>query len=351
MKEADNILSSENKAWAVNDYEQYSYYYDKFKQGASLVPRRFNFVEKINKGQLGSSSKAPLVKGITSNQDKAPWNSIEPLEAKIESQFLKPIYTGQSIAPFRVLNRNTAVIPWDNKVGVMNAFEAESRGYTHLGDYLKKIENLWGENSSGKMTFKENINYRNKLENQIPISKLRVVYSASGTNVAAVLLEDSEGIIDTKLYWFDVSNKNEGLYLEGVLNSDFLMSKIEDLQSQGQWGRRDIHRHLLKPPIPKYDSKNKDHVDIVNLTKKIRKIANNVEIDSSKYFTTSRKKIRDEIKNSGNIWEHLNNLVSELLESSSEEEAKIQKRRIQKARQRVPKGEKAKRLKSRRNKS
>ena len=346
LKEADKILSSENKDWPVNDYKQYSYYYDKFKQGASLVPRRFNFVEEIKKGQLGSSSKTPLVKGITSNQDKAPWNKIEPLEAKIESQFLRPVYTSQSIAPFRVLNKNTAIIPYDNEVGVMNASEAENQGYTNLSAYLEKVEKIWNKKSSGKRTFKQRINYRKLLENQIPISTLRIVYTASGTNVAAVLLEDSEGIIDTKLYWTSVNSKNEGLYLEGILNSDCLIEKIRDLQSQGQWGARDIHRHLLKPPIPKYDPSNKDHKDIVNLTKEIRKIAYNVEIDSSKYFTSSRRKIREEIKNR-NEWEQLNNLVSQLLDSSSEEEAKIQKKRIQKARQRVPKGKQAKRTKIR----
>ena len=330
LKEADKILSLENKDWTVNDYEQYSYYYNKFKQGASLVPRRFNFVEKIKKGQLGSSSKTPLIKGITSNQDKTPWNNIEPLEAKMESQFLRPVYTGQSIAPFRVLKPNTGIIPWDNKIGVMNAKEAEHEGYTYLSSYLEKIEKVWKENSKGSMTFKENINFRNKLENQFPISKLKVVYTASGTNVAAVLLEDSKGIIDTSLYYTIVDSKNEGLYLEGVLNSDSLINKIRDLQAQGQWGARHFHRHLLKPSIPKYNSKNKDHENIVNLTKEIRKIACNVEIDLSKYFITSRKKVRDEIKNREE-WQKLNDLVSKLLESPSEEEAKIQKKRIQKA--------------------
>ena len=70
------------------------------KQGASLVPRRFCFVKKIQTGRLGSSSSTPLVKGVVTNLDKLPWNNITPLEAKIESQFLKAVYTGQSISSF-----------------------------------------------------------------------------------------------------------------------------------------------------------------------------------------------------------------------------------------------------------
>ena len=303
-------------------------------------------VEKITKGNLGISKKTPLVKGIVSNLDKPPWKGIKPLEGKVEFQFLRTVYTGQSIAPFRVLDKNTGIIPWDNEIGVMNALEAENKGYTNLGTYLEEAETIWDEKSSGKMTFKRRINYNGTLENQFPIPKLRLVYTTSGTHVAAVLLEDCQAVIEVSLYWTKVEDRNEGLYLEGILNSDYLTQKISPLQAQGQWGRRHFGRHLLKPYIPKYDSKNKDHENIVNLTKKIRKIANNVEIDSSKYFATSRKKIRNEIKNR-NEWKQLNNLVYKLIENSTEEEAKVQKKRIQKARQKVPKGKQAKRTKIR----
>ncbi len=350
---ASKALSEEIKAWPSNDYEQYSYYYDKFKQGASLVPRRFNFVKKIERGQLGGSFETPLVKGITSNQDKTPWNKIEPLEAKMESQFLRPVYTGQSIAPFRTLNHNIAIIPWDNENGVMDASMAEKRGHTNLSNYLEKVEKLWSENSSGSMTFKRRVNYNATLEKQFPISKLRVVYTASGTNVSAVLLTDSKGIIDTKLYWTSVDSKDEGIYIEGILNSDCLIEKIRGLQSQGQWGARDIHRHLLKPPIPKYDPKHLLHNDIVNHTKEIKKIVQNVEIDPSWYFIKSRKKVREAIKHT-DTWKQLNHLINKLLKDSAEaspKEAKIQKQRIRKVRKKVPKGEQVKKLKSGRNKS
>ncbi len=134
LKQAVKTLSQEKKEWPTfNVYDsQQSDYYNKFKQGASLVPRRFIFVEKIQKGKLGGSASKPLVKGLTSNQDKAPWKEIEPPEGNIESPFLKPVYTGQSIAPFRVLKRNLAVIPYINEAGVMSAKEAGHQGWTDL---------------------------------------------------------------------------------------------------------------------------------------------------------------------------------------------------------------------------
>ena len=312
LKEANKVLSVEKRKWPASNYTKYSCYFDKFKQGASLVPRRFIFVEKINRGQLGGATSTPLVRGVTSNQDKYPWKNIKPLEAKIESQFLKPVYTGQCIAPFRVLSKNNGIVPWGKESGVMNALEAENKGYTNLSNYLERIESLWQQYGTKKMTFKRRINYDGLLENQFPISKLKIVYTASGTNVAAVLLEDPEGIIDHKLYWFDVSNKNEGLYLEGVLNSSCLMDKIRDLQSQGQFGPRDIHRHILKPSIPNYNSKKQLHNNIVSHTKEIRKIVYSIKIDPSCYFITARTKIRNEIQKL-QIWDQLNQLVETLL--------------------------------------
>ena len=312
--EAKKYLSSEKEKWPKADFAKYSDYYDKFKQGASLVPRRFCFVAKVKEGKLGSSTKTPLVRGITSNLDKVPWKDIEPPQANMESRFLMPVYTGQSIAPFRVLSKNTGVIPWDNQEGVMDSDMAGQRGWTHLSAYLEKVEKLWDDHGKGTMNFKQQINFRNKITDQLPISDLRVVYTTSGTHVAAVLLENSKGIIDTSLYWTTVKSQDEGLYLEGILNSDSLIEKIRNLQAQGQWGARHFSRHLLKPYFPKYTPKDALHKDIVNHAKKIKLIAQNVELDSSGSCKKARQKIRKAIRQKGQVWKQINQMVEELLE-------------------------------------
>ena len=313
LEEAQKHLSSQIIQWPQTDFDRHSYYYDKFKQGASLVPRRFCFVEKVEMGPLGSSATVPLVRGVKSNLDKTPWKDIEPLEAKIESQFLKPVYSGQSIAPFRVLKPHTGVIPWDNREGVMDSQTAEQRGWTHLSAYLEKVEKIWNKYSANTMTFKNRINYQKTLENQFPISNQRVAYTASGTNVATVLLEDPKGVIDTSLYWTPVSSKNEGIYLEGILNSDHLIKVIRALQAQGQWGARHFSRHLLKPPFPKYNPKDPLHQDIVQHTKKIKLIAQNVKLDPAWRFIKARQKIKKAIKQTGHAWNQLNQMVESLL--------------------------------------
>jgi len=94
------------------------------------------------------------------------------------------------------------------------------------------------------------------------------------------------------LYWTTVDSMGEGVFLEGILNSDYLIQKIRHLQAQGQWGARHFGRHLLKPPIPKYNSNNSLHQDIVSYTKTIREISQNVSLDPAWHFIKSRKKIK-----------------------------------------------------------
>ena len=319
LREAQKYLSFSKAKWPTANFERYSDYYEKFKQGAPLVPRRFCFVEKVKDGKLGGSAKTPLVRGRTSNLEKTPWRDVESVTANIEARFLMPVYTGYSIAPFRILSKNTGIIPWDNQDGVMDSFMAERIGPTHLSAYLEKIEKLWNKHGKGTMSFKNRINYQKLLENQFPVSELRVVYTASGTHAAGVLLEDSKGIIDYKLYWTPVASKEEGLYLEGLLNSDVLMQKISVLQSQGQWGARDICRHLLKPYFPIFNPKDPLHKDIVSHAKKIKLIAQNVELDSSWGFVKARQTIKKEIKkmSQGKVWQNLNHLVSQLLDKAN----------------------------------
>lgn len=314
--EKNSYLNEESKQWPLNKYTEpsnYSYYHDKFQQGASLVPRRFIFVEKIKSGKLGHSQSTPRVRGVESNLDKPPWKSIEPIEGQIEKRFLKTVLKGASIAPFRIIKPSQAIIPYDRKV--IDASEAGRKGHTHLKDWLRKAEKLWQENSTGQIKiFKENIDYRSKLTNQFPISKLRVVYKASGNNIVAILLKDRSAIIESSLYsWNDCCDENEGIYLTGALNSGYLIDKIRHLQSQGLYGPRHISRLPLKCPIPRWNSNEPLHQEIVHLAKNITNIVEEVRLDNSWGFQKARKEIREKIQSTKEQTQ-LNQKVKELIE-------------------------------------
>ena len=54
----------------------------------------------------------------------------------------------------------------------------------------------------------------------------------------------------------------EAHYLLAIINSDALYELVTPLMSKGQFGARDLHKHLWKLPIPEFDSGNPLHVRV-----------------------------------------------------------------------------------------
>jgi hypothetical protein len=77
--QADAALQRQREPWpAVTTLEGASPYRARFKQGATIVPRRFFLVEREAAGRLGDNPAAPRVRGKTGSLDKAPWRNVEP---------------------------------------------------------------------------------------------------------------------------------------------------------------------------------------------------------------------------------------------------------------------------------
>jgi methylase of polypeptide subunit release factors len=106
-------------------------YRARFKQGATLVPRRFVIVEAEPTGRLGRRRDAPRMHGRVGNLDKHPWTTVEPPRGPVEVQFLRQVVLGESIAPFRLLPTVTGVIPL-NGSELLDAALARRAGYRHL---------------------------------------------------------------------------------------------------------------------------------------------------------------------------------------------------------------------------
>ena len=50
------------------------------------------------------------------------------------------------------------------------------------------------------------------------------------------------------------------MYLLAIINSDKLYDSVKTLMSKGQFGARDLQKHLWKLPIPEFDDGNPLHV-------------------------------------------------------------------------------------------
>jgi hypothetical protein len=160
-------------------------YRTRFRQGATLVPRRFIIVEPETAGRLGRRRDAPRMRGRVGNLDKHPWTTVEPPRGPVELQFLRQVMLGETIVPFRLLPTMTGVIPLDG-LQLLNAAQARSAGYRHLASWLSYAENSWNElsnkNAAGKpqRTLSERLDHMHTLTAQARLFPIRVFYTASG---------------------------------------------------------------------------------------------------------------------------------------------------------------------------
>jgi hypothetical protein len=277
-----------------------------------MVPRMLCVVEESPTGMLGGNSSAPLVQSLRTTQEKQPWKGLPALRGNIEKEFLYPLYLGASIAPYRILTSNLAVIPWNaNNSILMDSESAQNQGYAHLSKWFGNAERMCQDNGQSGITFQGQIDYFGKLTAQFPIPPIIVAYSASGTLPAAVLLQGLTGIIEHSLYWIKVETNDEGYYLLSILNSETSRKLAEGLQARGQWGARHFDKVILSLPIPQFDSANQFHLKLVKAAQYAEQLANRVRI-SEEHLITARHKIRTALKADG-VGDEIDKLVEELL--------------------------------------
>lgn len=112
--------------------------------------------------------------------------------------------------------------------------------------------------ATNRLSLIEQLDTMNKLSNQVPTAAIRLLYSKSGRPTAAVL-EGSRALIDNSLYWIECVSADEAHYLAAIINSDTLRDAVESLMPKGQFGARDLHKHLWKLNIPQYDPSERLH--------------------------------------------------------------------------------------------
>ncbi len=290
--EADAALISRVESWQRPDAEPPSMYADRFRAGAIVFPRVFFLVTRADVGRLGGDPSAPLVRSRRTRLEKLPWRNIESLEGRVESEFLRPLYLGESIAPYRLLEAPLAVIPWDAEGSrLLDRDAARGAGRRHLAAWITDVETLWAAHAKRPDPLVPRLDYFGQLSAQMPPAAIRVVYGASGTLPAAAILRDRTAIIEHKLYWAPLTTEEEARYLEAVLNSETTRGLVEHLQSRGQWGARDFDKVMLSLPIPRYDSGNPLHANLAAAAARAEAIAATVPV-SEVGFVKARQTIR-----------------------------------------------------------
>ena len=111
------------------------------------TPRRFFLVEHAAAGRLQSRRDAPRVRGRVGNLDKRPWTSVEPPEGPVERAFVRRIALGEFVAPYRVLDLVTGVVPMEDGA-ILTSASADAHGHRGLAAWLRDAEAKWNEHSN-----------------------------------------------------------------------------------------------------------------------------------------------------------------------------------------------------------
>ncbi len=318
-EEAERALAWRKAPWPPeSSLEGGSPYRKAFRQGATMVPRRLCVVERVELGRFGGNPEVPVVRGRTSNLDKPPWREVEPVELPVEARFLRPLYLGECIAPFRVLEPALAVIPWDEQTErLLDAESALALGYARLAKWMEWAEATWknpptAKTSTSNLSLIGRWDYQHGLANQFPVAPIRVLFAASGSNPAAAKLNDDVPIVEHGLYWTAASTDAEARYLIAIFNSEVVRRRIEARQSRGQWGARHFDKVMFDLPIPRFEATNELHMNLAATAEEAEKIAASVPIKEAMHFTRIRRDIRDALKAAG-VAGHIDSLVESLL--------------------------------------
>ena len=264
------VLMTDVSANIVSPYNGYS------RKGADIYPRCFYFVEETINPSVVQAGQTVTVNPRRGSQDKKPWRNLDLTaisEQTIEAQHVFDVHLGETVVPYATLAPLQAVLPFKRSDFSLPA-DSEGVGGVNLGalgqrmrDRWRTVSRLWEENKRpvNKLNLLGRLDYLRELSAQLEWQRnpgdrpVRVVYSGYGMPTAA-LIHEVDVIVDYKLFWIACKDTTEAYYLLAIINSASLYELVTPLMSKGQFGARDLQKHLWKLSIPEFDSGNSLHV-------------------------------------------------------------------------------------------
>ena len=255
-----------------------SVYDGRSRLGAILYPRCLLFVEEIENPMIVRAGQTKTVNARRGSHDKRPWKNLDLTAITgqtIESRHLFDVHLGETVVPYATLSPLKSVLPLKRGTPELPKREDGPGGIKleELGWRMRSrwriVSQFWEDNKSpvNKLDLIGQIDYWGHLSAQLTWMKnsgdrpVRIVYTKSGRPTAA-LLQNNHALIDHKLFWIGCRNVYEANYLLAIINSDALRNAVNPLMPKGQFGARDLQKHLWKLPIPEFDPDDDLHGEI-----------------------------------------------------------------------------------------
>ncbi|OHU01576.1 Eco57I restriction-modification methylase domain-containing protein [Mycobacterium syngnathidarum] len=282
-----------------------------FRQGAVLAPRMAMFVTEVPAGPLSAGAGRISVTSQRTTLDKAPWKDAPAISATVETRFVRPIYLGETVLPFRTVEPRRAVLPLagDALLEAPHIFD-----HPGLASWWTTAEGVWNANKSKSDdgSLLDRIDYHRQLTSQLPVAPVRVAYTASGNKLVAAVVRDPKAIVEHKLYWAPVMHQLEARYLCAVLNSEMVLERVKPLQAIGLFKGRDFDKNVFAIPFPRFDADVELHTQLAALGERAETIADGVDVSSASTFQAARRLVTAALKESG-VAAEIEEAVAELV--------------------------------------
>jgi len=259
-----------------NPYKKY------FKQGATIVPRCFYFID-IDQ-ELPKDFNDRIINIKTSEaieaDAKKPWKGLK-FTGKIESKFIFRTALAKSILPFALYKPDLVALPVlikNDNVGkktikLQSASDLIQEGYLNASKWFTNVENTWEIHRTEKnknISSEDYLNWQNKLTDQKLDAKYIVIYNSSGKDANSVLIDRNNIVfnflVDYKAHLMFTNNIMEGNYITAILNSSIPNAMMKDFQSKGLFGARDVSKKILDVYFPRFDETNEIHIKLAQLS-------------------------------------------------------------------------------------
>jgi hypothetical protein len=216
-----------------------------------------------------------------------PYKGVK-LRGVVDDDYIYATLLSKHLIPFGYEKLHMVALPARlHEEGKLMMLEREDqfaeRGHFDSWEWFAAAAQKWEElrkQDTTKLTFAQQLNYRNKLTSQNTRHGYKVLYNHSGTHISACVLDIQTTpmqvygrtvtgiVIDVKTYFIDVETQEEGHYLSSILNAESVDKAIKAYQTRGIYkGERDVHRTPFEAcEIPPFDSNNADHCKLARLS-------------------------------------------------------------------------------------
>jgi SAM-dependent methyltransferase len=316
LSEIENLLAVTSYWYFPPEFSiKRSYYFDKFKVGASIFPRTFYFIDIHS--QIDNALKIQTSEEII-KMSKPPWNV--KLEGETEPDFIYATLLAWEIIPFGYIKLRPVILPVqpiaDGYI-ILDHEDLQKAGFRKAAEWFKKAEMIWEERRTGKSEERfpkliDRLNYNGLLTVQQPRKRFIVLYNATGSNIVSCVIDRSSlpafkfsngeikpkgFVVDVKSWFYETNDEMEAYYLSAILNSDIINALIKPLQPRGLFGARAIHRRPLLFQIPKFDPKQILHLQLSGIAKHCHMVLKHSILETIPNTNNLRRHIRKNLMN------------------------------------------------------